>query len=345
MSDGAKIDFSSHGQQDPAQQEQNPVQPVRTPGTELAARRLELNWTVEQVASQLNLAPRQVEAIEADNYAALPGIAVTRGFIRAYAKLMRVDAAPLLQLLARETTAAEAEIPLRRTLSGTPFSESRSSAMMLRRRQPSRLLVGGGMLLVLCGILFAGQQSGLFSLSTDAFSTGAAKAKTIFAGAAERAAPSGGADTAERSSGTVIVHPAPVLPIDSAPAAAPALPAASVGSPAPVVPAAGQAAPAAPVALSQAPSANKLSTMLDRPAGATGGELSVTLREDSWITLRRPDRTSIVSQMYKAGTTESFKIDGPVQLIVGNARGVDATLRGVPLEMKSKTNIARLNLK
>jgi cytoskeleton protein RodZ len=334
MSDDASNELSSGDQVDPAQQ-QNPTQRVVTPGTELAARRLELNWTVEQVASQLNLAPRQIGAIEADNYAALPGLAVTRGFIRAYAKLLRIDAAPLLLMLAQETSAAEADMPLRRTLSGTPFSEHRSSGMMLRRRQPSRLLAGGVVLLVLCGLLYAGQQAGLLSSTADILSSGATRAKTLFAGAADAVGPSGSADSAEPSPGTVIVHPAPVLPADTAPAAGPA------GSPAPVVSSA-PASKAAPDASSQAPSANKLSTTLDRPAG---GELVVTMREDSWITLRRPDRTAIVSHLYKAGTTESFKIDGPVQLIVGNARGVDATLRGAPLEMKSKTNIARHNLK
>jgi cytoskeleton protein RodZ len=37
----------------------------------------------------------------------------------------------------------------------------------------------------------------------------------------------------------------------------------------------------------------------------------------------------------------------PVNIIIGNLAGVDATLRGVPVDLKagSKTNVARLNLK
>ena len=62
-------------------------------GTRLSAEREALGWSVEQVASQLNLAPRQIQALEQDNYAALPGIASVRGFIRAYAKLLKIDPA------------------------------------------------------------------------------------------------------------------------------------------------------------------------------------------------------------------------------------------------------------
>src|SRR3569832_843273 len=74
------------------------------PGSQLAARREELGMTIEQAANQLNLAPRQVYAIESDNFAALPGKASIRGFIRAYAKLLKIDAAPLLTTKTNETS-------------------------------------------------------------------------------------------------------------------------------------------------------------------------------------------------------------------------------------------------
>ncbi len=51
-------------------------------------------WTIAYVASQLNLAPRQIHALETDNYAALPGLVSVRGFIRSYAKLLKIDAKP-----------------------------------------------------------------------------------------------------------------------------------------------------------------------------------------------------------------------------------------------------------
>ena len=71
-----------------------------SPGSKLASTRNTLGWTVEQVAAQLKLAPRQIIALEADDYASLPEPAVVRGFIRAYAKLLKLDAAPLVALIA-----------------------------------------------------------------------------------------------------------------------------------------------------------------------------------------------------------------------------------------------------
>lgn len=55
-----------------------------------------------------NLSPRQIHALETDNHALLPGIAIVRGFIRAYAKLLRVDAAPILAAVKPSTGSVNA---------------------------------------------------------------------------------------------------------------------------------------------------------------------------------------------------------------------------------------------
>lgn len=78
-----------------------------SPGAKLASARNSLGWTVEQVASQLKLATRQILAIEADDYASLPEPAIVRGFVRAYAKLVKLDADTLVALIT--TYAAEAK--------------------------------------------------------------------------------------------------------------------------------------------------------------------------------------------------------------------------------------------
>ncbi|MFD2272086.1 helix-turn-helix domain-containing protein [Undibacterium arcticum] len=92
------------------------------PGSYLAAQRQAYGWSVEQIADQLKLAPRQVLALEADDYASLPGTAVTRGFVRAYAKALKMDAAELIGML--PTDIGSASMPARRELS-TPFAQTR----------------------------------------------------------------------------------------------------------------------------------------------------------------------------------------------------------------------------
>ena len=103
-------------------------------------RRQEWNWTVEQVASQLNLAPRQILAMEADDYGALPGMAVARGFIRSYAKLLKLDSGPMLAQIAKAPGSMEQSIPLRRAIPSTRHSScTRATAASWPRRPKASL--------------------------------------------------------------------------------------------------------------------------------------------------------------------------------------------------------------
>lgn len=66
-------------------------------GSILSAARQRQGLSVADVARQLKLGVRQIEALEADDYKSLPRITFVRGFIRNYAKLLQVDAEPLLK--------------------------------------------------------------------------------------------------------------------------------------------------------------------------------------------------------------------------------------------------------
>ncbi len=94
-----------------------------SPGTKLASARGSMGWTVEQVAAQLKLATRQIVALEADDYAALPEPAVVRGFIRAYAKILKLDAAPLVALIALDEGEAKSEQSANRESSAFPSKQ------------------------------------------------------------------------------------------------------------------------------------------------------------------------------------------------------------------------------
>ena len=66
-------------------------------GSVLSAARQRQGLSVADVARQLKLGVRQIEALEADDYKNLPRITFVRGFIRNYAKLLQIDAVPLLK--------------------------------------------------------------------------------------------------------------------------------------------------------------------------------------------------------------------------------------------------------
>lgn len=105
--------------------QQQPQGNLALAGAQLKAQREALGWPVEQVADQLKLAPRQVIALEEGDMAALPNLAVVRGFVRAYAKVVRLDAAPLVAMIeVHPAPAQDPAAPVRREISAT-FSESR----------------------------------------------------------------------------------------------------------------------------------------------------------------------------------------------------------------------------
>jgi cytoskeleton protein RodZ len=310
-----------------------------TPGAALAAQREAMGLTIEQVADQLKLAQRQIIAIENGDYAALPNMAVTRGFIRAYAKVLRLDPAPLVAMVEVEP-APVVEAPAPRRDMGASFSESRFPSMTQRQSKPSGLLAFGLVAVVVAAAIGA-WQAGLISpqmLSTNGAASDAASAP---------------ADSADMASTPL---PAPSVPLASAPLAAPADSAASVpaAQDSAATPAAGSPAAApltTPAAATPAPSAPAPAPAAATPAAATAaatGTLVLTVVEDSWVEIRRPGNLpSLIARLVKGGSTETFEIDGQALLIVGKPENVRATLRGQHLDLPVVPNgtIARVQIK
>ncbi len=64
-------------------------------GAQLRAARLAGGLSIADVAAKLKLASRQVEAIEAEDWQALPEATFARGFVRSYARLMGIEESAL----------------------------------------------------------------------------------------------------------------------------------------------------------------------------------------------------------------------------------------------------------
>lgn len=82
-----------------------PVKEMLKPGAQLAAIRVAAGIEQEQVAASLKMTVRQVRELEADNYESLHGVAISRGFVRAYAKMLQVDPEPFVAMFATEEPA------------------------------------------------------------------------------------------------------------------------------------------------------------------------------------------------------------------------------------------------
>lgn len=81
---------------------------VPGPGAMLRMAREARGATIAEVAAALKMSPRQIEAIENEDFSRLSGATFIRGFVRNYAKLLKIDAVPVLAALPEKTTLPEA---------------------------------------------------------------------------------------------------------------------------------------------------------------------------------------------------------------------------------------------
>lgn len=88
--------MSDESSPDAAQDTSRAETPHHLPGLTLRAAREARGLSQSEVAQVTRFSVRQIEALENDDYAALPGSTAVRGFVRAYAKLLKLDAEPLL---------------------------------------------------------------------------------------------------------------------------------------------------------------------------------------------------------------------------------------------------------
>ena len=335
---------------------------LATPGTQLAAQREAMGWTVEQIAEQLKLAPRQVRALEAGDYAALPNMAVVRGFVRAYAKVLKIDAAPLVSMIEVVSPTSYEAAPPRKDLSAS-FSESRFPSMTERSSKPAAWLAGAVVVVAVAAAGVYAFETGLITPAmfmrdkgahdTEAASASAAASVDAAAKPAEALAP---IETTLLKPGQEAAAPEQQVPLISMPAQqGAAAPAAGAGlAPAAQAPVAAPAtaAPAAttvPVPAAPAPAAPaaKPPVAAVAPAAVSGTALVLKVSEDSWVEIRRPGTTPLIARLIKAGSTETFDIKDQALLIVGKPAGVEATLGGAPLPLPPVPGgtISRVNIK
>ncbi|MCF8175021.1 MAG: helix-turn-helix domain-containing protein [Burkholderiaceae bacterium] len=89
-----------------------PVTPgvSNTPGSVLRRTREAHGHSIADVVQVIRFSARQIEAVERDDYASLPGSIAVRGLVRNYAKFLRLDAAPLLEQLDPAVPLPEADV-------------------------------------------------------------------------------------------------------------------------------------------------------------------------------------------------------------------------------------------
>lgn len=284
--------------------------------------------TVVDVAQTLKLGARQVEALERDDWTALPGATFVRGFVRNYSRLLGVEPGPLMQQLDHILEKPKDTL----TVPDTP-----PRAVVLTSRSRDRVVVAVGAILLLLAAL------AYFLLPGD-LQAWRAQMQNWLDGAAQP-------PVAQRAQ---VPAPEPLFPPGSnaaqlmtpPPAAEPVAPDANPTSPVvPVVPATNPLSPAgaeAP-ALSPPASAEPQPAKLPIAAEAT---LRLQVGKESWVEVRDGEKNVVFSRRMAAGASESLTAKAPLSVVIGYAAGVTVSWRGkvVDLTPHSKNNVARLVL-
>jgi len=150
---------------------------AQLPGRFLRAAREARSLSVFEVAQSLKFSPRQIEALEADDFAVLPpGATFQRGFVRGYAKLLKLDPEPLLAMLDVRAPVALPDVrePQNMGVAATPVAAG--------RRSSTPMLLGSAVLAVVAAALavwhFLGLQPAPMATkpSTDVTANGEAAA-------------------------------------------------------------------------------------------------------------------------------------------------------------------------
>lgn len=316
----------------------DPQSSAITSADQLAAVRETRGLGKGEVAQRLKLHPRQLEAIERGDWAALPGRAFVRGCVRSYGRLLDVDVEPLLKTIGGFAEAEELKptstlaAPMPRG-GGFGFDgEGKGS------RLPWALL---GVIGVIAVALFFGRDGDVSKVSSwigtgEPPPAGASPASPAAAGAA--------ADPA--AAGTPLVPPLVPPPLVPAPGAAGGAPGtAAAGAASPTTPA---GVPIVPPALTAAPPAPVVPAAPPAPPPPPAPPIRVTVKQDAWVDVRQADGKSVFMGTVKPGTPLEAKGEAPFSVTIGNASAAVLEFEGKPVDLKpltsSPNNIAKVKL-
>jgi cytoskeleton protein RodZ len=281
------------------------------PGSRLKSAREAAGLSLDQVAQQLKLAPRQVRALEDEDFAQLPGRTFARGFVRNYARLMNLDGDDLLSMLPDAAHAPALEAP---ALQPTGVMIAELPTASAPKTNFTRWLIP--LVLVGCIVGAAAYEWYRGGLSPQGDASQSAPPET------PRAAPAAPTNSKELANPLAADKPA------------------GEAAPAPAVRDGTAEVAAAPVAAAPPVSpATAAATVAPAP-------LLLGYRGPSWTEIRDRDGQVLISRLVAAGSEQAIRGEPPFDVVIGNAHKVTLVYRGKPVDLSRYTrqNVARLRL-
>lgn len=297
-------------------------------GDRLKAAREEKNLSVEQVCANLRLGQKQVQALESNDFDVLPDAMITRGFIRNYARLLGLDAEPLLQAY--------------RMHSPEPLVKAISipSANIVISNEQKKLwmpyAIASAVIALLLAVWF------VYMEYKPAIESGLQEAQLALTDTVQDA--SKGAAVETKVPASVEPLPVPALPQAERSAETASVLDQTTGQ---LVDAPIESAVDSQLATSTEPAISPVAEAHDVPApDVTAPKLLINCKESSWVNIRDRDNKLIFDQVLPAGAQQSVEGTPPFKIVIGNAVATQLTYndQNVDLAPHTKVRVARLTL-
>ncbi|AAQ61201.1 helix-turn-helix domain-containing protein [Chromobacterium violaceum] len=295
-------------------------------GATLKAAREAAGLGLGEVADRLKLSLRQLEAIERDDFDALPGATFVRGFVRNYARFLEVDPEPLMKALEQHFPSAVNDVA--NLVKGTAAREQAPEPA----EAVEEVSGGGGKWVILLLLAAAVAGGGYWYASRDSSPEKPAEH------AANELAPmlteQSSAPAASAAAASEPAKPVQAARPASVPTAAAAKPAASAAQAAakPVASAPAKAAKAQPASAPQSQGTDKV---------------SVNVKDAAWVSVQDADGRRLIYKVMQPGDPAEVTGTAPFKVVIGNASQVELSYNGKPVDLadKIKGTTAKIQLK
>jgi cytoskeleton protein RodZ len=270
------------------------------PGDKLRQARLDLKLAPADVANILRLSPRQILALENDDYPSLPGPTYIRGYLRSYAQLLGLAPEKIIESY-NSVAAATPAVDLTKL---APTEQVTTKDYRIK-------LVSLGVLAVVASLSIVWWQGREKAPAAPKPTSNAITYQTESGAVITDGSSADGPANASATTGTTT--PPPVT--DARAAVASAVPA-----PAPVTPA------------TTAPTPVTSTTAV--PAAPSGPRARLVLRveQDCWADIRDGRQNRLIYETIPAGRVVSLEGVAPLSVFLGNADGVRVEFNGQPFD-------------
>lgn len=304
--------------------------PVTTLGKTLREARERAGLSVADVAHQIKFAPRQIEALEADDFQNLPEMTFLRGFVRSYAKVLNMDAQPLLATLPQTNASPLPLVPISVEV---PFPNAYSPQLH------NLIWLGAALLLAVLVVVFA-----VWQYTAPLAQPEVARVETpVSLPSKMQIIPASPVLEAEVITPTVTLKAQPELVL-AASSVTPSL----VLTAKPLTSKPRDEMHTTSVRPEAVPKTQPAKPVVQPDTSPQTASLRLVFDGDAWVEIKDKDDKRLSSQINLRGSELRLSGYAPFSLVISRAASVKLFLRGKPVDLtpytRSSSEVARLTL-